>query len=53
MNTFRDRADPSRTRPSPGVYESRVKHLEVDLAGRGLRHVLHAGVCRRRRGAGG
>jgi hypothetical protein len=36
MNTFRDRADPSRTRPSTGVYESRVKHLKSISLGAGF-----------------
>jgi hypothetical protein len=36
MNTFRDRADPSKTRPSSGVYESRVKHLKSISLGSGF-----------------
>lgn len=36
MNTFRDRADPARTRPSTGIYESRVKHLKSVTLGAGF-----------------
>jgi len=36
MNTFRDRTDPSRTRQSSGVYESRVKHIKSIALGTGF-----------------
>jgi len=36
MNTFRDRADAGKVRPSRGVYESRVKHVKSISLGAGF-----------------